>query len=366
MRQVLSRQVLGKGVLTAAAASSLLSIATGAAFAHPGAVAEASHSPGVLSGNSVSVPITLSPNVCGNSVDGGAALNPSFGNTCATTSGSDTHRHDDRGGHAHDRHLSPEHAEAFERYLQEHGARQGLPGQRGEEAGHSGPRHEEPRRHAPRHAAPRHAAPRHEEARHEGARPEGRHGKPAEEECDDHPQGHPQGRPAPKPAPAEHHAPPAPEPPRSHPAPPAPPAAHPEPPAPVEEAPRPLPAPAPVEQAPPAPEAPAEIPAPLPAPAPAPAPVAEAPVPLPAPAPVEQGPAPAPAPAPPHGSTPVPLPAPAPAPVPAPAPAPAAAHATAPAPVLAETGAGQTGIAALLASALVLGGAILYRRSRTA
>ncbi|MEU7726963.1 chaplin family protein, partial [Streptomyces sp. NPDC040724] len=59
MRQVLSRQVLGKGMLTAAAASSLLSIATGAAYAHPGATAEVSHSPGVLAGNSVSVPITF-------------------------------------------------------------------------------------------------------------------------------------------------------------------------------------------------------------------------------------------------------------------------------------------------------------------
>ncbi|NXY98140.1 DUF320 domain-containing protein, partial [Streptomyces sp. BR123] len=223
MRQVLSRQVLSKGVLTAAAASSLLSIATGAAVAHPGAVAEASHSPGVLSGNSISVPITLSPNVCGNSVGGGAALNPSFGNTCATTTGSDAHHHADRGGHVHARHLSPEHAEAFERYLQQRGGRHALPGPRGEEAGHGGPRAEEsrpsaPRHAAPRHEAPRHAAPRHEEPRHDG-HPEGRHGKPAEEECDDHPQ----GRPVPEPAPVEHHTPPAPQP------------------APLEEAPRPGP-----------------------------------------------------------------------------------------------------------------------------
>ncbi|RSS89958.1 LPXTG cell wall anchor domain-containing protein, partial [Streptomyces sp. WAC05950] len=55
-----------------------------------------------------------------------------------------------------------------------------------------------------------------------------------------------------------------------------------------------------------------------------------------------------------------PLPAPAPAPVPAPVPAQAGA------PVLAETGAGQPAAAAVLASALILGGAILYRRSRVA
>ncbi|MEU5811825.1 chaplin [Streptomyces sp. NPDC047718] len=311
MRQVLSRQVLSKGALTAAAASSLLSIATGAAVAHTGAVAEASHSPGVLSGNSISVPLTLSPNVCGNSVGGGAALNPSFGNTCATTSGSDGHHHGDRGGHAYDRHLSPEHAEAFERYLQEREGRHDLPGQRGEEARHGGPRAEESRP-----AAPRHAAPRHEEPRH---------GKPVEEECDDHPQ----GRPVPEPAPVEHPAPSAPQP------------------APAEEAPRPLPAPAPVVEGPtPAPPQ-GGMPVTLPAAAPAPesAPPADQPSAVPA------------------GDTPVhavPLPAPAPFPVQPPA------RAASPVPVLAETGAGQAGTAALLASALVLGGAVLYRRSRTA
>ncbi|WP_406183251.1 chaplin [Streptomyces sp. NBC_01006] len=373
MRQVLSRQVLGKGVLTAAAASSLLSIVTGAAYAHPGAMAEASHSPGVLSGNSVSVPITLSPNVCGNSVDGGAALNPAMGNTCATTTGSDTHH----AGQDYERYVSPEHAEAFERYLEEHqGGRHALPEQRREE-----PRHEEARRHVPRHAAPRH-----EESRHEGG-----YGGPDEEECDDHPHA------LPAPAPVAHHAPPAPQRPQPRPHPAPKPIPHPAPkppvhevPAPPQPAPAPAPLPAPVHEA----------PVPLPAPAPGPAPVEEAPRPLPAPAPVAEEapvpapphgsqfvehPAPAPAPAPeavrpadqppaaPAGDTPIHLaPAPAPAPVPvtpaapAPVPAPTPAPAQVSAPELAETGAGQPGAAAALASALILGGAILYRRSRAA
>ncbi|MEV0412637.1 chaplin family protein [Streptomyces sp. NPDC050448] len=308
MRQVLSRQVLGKGVLTAAAASSLLSIATGAAYAHSGAMAEASHSPGVLSGNSVSVPITLSPNVCGNSVDGGGALNPSFGNKCATTSGSDAHHAD------HDRYLSPEHAEAFEHYLEERqGGRHALPEQRREE-----PRHEESRR-----QAPRHAAPRYEESRDEGGygssdeQGDRSHGGPRgqggsdEEECDEHPHA--------LPAPAAHHTPPAPE--------------------------RPQPRPHPK----PKPEAEHPAPKPVPHPASKPVPVPEAPV--------AQTPA-------------LPQPAPAPVPAPVPLPAPVAKEAPAPAqvsaPTLAETGAGQLGAAAALASALVLGGAILYRRSRIA
>ncbi|MFJ3516383.1 chaplin [Streptomyces sp. NPDC090131] len=353
MRQVLSRQVLGKGMLTAAAASSLLSIATGAAYAHPGATAEASHSPGVLAGNSVSVPITFAPNVCGNSVDGGAALNPAMGNTCATSTGS--HADD---GHDYGRYLSPENAEALERYLEEREGRRAVPAQRHESPRHAGgheqPRQEQAGHDRPRREGPRHAKPRQEEPRHEGGYggPGEERGK--EEECDDHPGS------APPPPPA-HHAPPAPE--QPHPMP-----------EPVDEHPAPLPAPEPVP-------APAEEPAhTLPAPAPGPAPVMEegpAPGPPHGSLPVEH-PAPAPAPevvqppadqppAPPAGDTPVELP-PAPAPAPAPGPAPAQPAAPAPAhvtgPMLAETGAGQPAAAAALATALILGGAILYRRSR--
>ncbi|MFI1284407.1 chaplin family protein [Streptomyces sp. NPDC020858] len=336
MRQVLSRQVLGKGMLTAAAASSLLSIATGAAYAHTGATAEASHSPGVLAGNSVSVPVTFAPNVCGNSVDGGAALNPAMGNTCATTTGSHT---DD--GHGYGRHLSPENAETFERYLEERQGRHAVPEQRQESR-----RHEEARPEAPRPQGPRHAKPRHEEPRHEGGY--GGHGEEEtkEEECDDHPGSAPTS--------PQDHTPPAPD--RPHPMP-----------EPAEEHPAPLPHPEPVQEAPaPAPEAPAEE-----APAPRP-PHGSQPVEHPAPVPEVVPPADQP-PAGPAGDTPVhlppapvpaPVPAPAPAPVPAPARVPAPAHVSAP--VLAETGAGQPAAAAALATALILGGAILYRRSRIA
>ncbi|WP_030852612.1 chaplin, partial [Streptomyces sp. NRRL F-4474] len=244
MRQVLSRQVLGKGMLTAAAASSLLSIATGAAYAHTGAAAEASHSPGVLAGNSVSVPITFSPNVCGNSVDGGAALNPAMGNTCVTAGGSHT-----GAGHDYERYLSPEQAEAFERHLGERAGRHAVPEQRQETRPYEVPRQQVPRPEAarpeaalpeqaapgqarpeaPRKEGPRHAKPRHEEPRHEGG-----YGGPGgyedhEEECDD----------PPAPPPPAHHAPPAPE----HP--------HPKP-EPVEDhpAPLPVPVPEPVQEAP--------------------------------------------------------------------------------------------------------------------
>ncbi|MBW5486807.1 chaplin [Streptomyces bambusae] len=233
MRQVLSRQVLGKGVLTAAAASSLLSIAGGVAYANHGAVAEASHSPGVLAGNSVSVPITLSPNVCGNSVDGGAALNPAFGNTCVndtghggghTSGGHASGGYGDDDGPDYARYLSPEHAETFQRYLEER------------EYGHPhAPRHAKPRHEAPEEAPvaiprarePRHAAPHEprEQVRHEPRR-QGGHSAAPEEECDDHPAPRPDhAPPAPKPKPKPQHKPqpkPQAEHPAPHPAPPAP------------------------------------------------------------------------------------------------------------------------------------------------
>lgn len=39
-------------------------------------------SPGVLSGNVVQVPIHIPINLCGNSIDIIALLNPAFGNVC--------------------------------------------------------------------------------------------------------------------------------------------------------------------------------------------------------------------------------------------------------------------------------------------
>ncbi|MFI6881053.1 chaplin [Streptomyces sp. NPDC050400] len=53
------------------------------AFADSGAEAAAVGSPGVLSGNVLQVPVHVPVNFCGNSINGIAALNPTFGNTCA-------------------------------------------------------------------------------------------------------------------------------------------------------------------------------------------------------------------------------------------------------------------------------------------
>ncbi|MEU6662519.1 chaplin [Streptomyces sp. NPDC046821] len=53
------------------------------AFADSGAEGAAVGSPGVLSGNLLQIPVHVPVNVCGNSVNGIAGLNPAIGNACA-------------------------------------------------------------------------------------------------------------------------------------------------------------------------------------------------------------------------------------------------------------------------------------------
>ncbi|GGW33679.1 chaplin [Streptomyces galilaeus] len=52
------------------------------AFADSGANGAAIGSPGVLSGNVVQIPIHIPVNVCGNTINIIALLNPSTGNVC--------------------------------------------------------------------------------------------------------------------------------------------------------------------------------------------------------------------------------------------------------------------------------------------
>ncbi|MEV5172128.1 chaplin [Streptomyces flaveolus] len=54
----------------------------GPAFADSGANGAATNSPGLLSGNVVQVPIHIPINVCGNTINVIALLNPAAGNTC--------------------------------------------------------------------------------------------------------------------------------------------------------------------------------------------------------------------------------------------------------------------------------------------
>ncbi|BFV58642.1 hypothetical protein KCMC57_up37460 [Kitasatospora sp. CMC57] len=80
---------LAYGTLGTAATAALLLTGAAAASAHghhhtSGASAEAvtAGSPGVLSGNSVQVPVHVPINLCGNTVNVIGLLNPAFGNSC--------------------------------------------------------------------------------------------------------------------------------------------------------------------------------------------------------------------------------------------------------------------------------------------
>ncbi|WEO97321.1 chaplin family protein [Streptomyces sp. FXJ1.172] len=109
------RQTLSKGIVVAAAATGVLSLYGGsAAFADTRAHGAAQGSPGLLSGNNVQAPVDVPVNVCGNSADAAAALNPAFGNSCANEQDS-VHRahagHKSHAGHGgrgrHGSHGSP-------------------------------------------------------------------------------------------------------------------------------------------------------------------------------------------------------------------------------------------------------------------
>ncbi|WP_156727746.1 chaplin [Streptomyces apocyni] len=71
-----------KAAMVVAVAGLAAGAASGTAFADADARGHASHSPGVGSGNLLQVPIHIPVNVCGNTVNGIAGLNPTFGNTC--------------------------------------------------------------------------------------------------------------------------------------------------------------------------------------------------------------------------------------------------------------------------------------------
>ncbi|WSY15114.1 chaplin [Embleya sp. NBC_00896] len=73
---------MGKVAFIVAAGGGLVLAGAGGAMADSEAQGAAVGSPGVLSGNNIQVPIHIPINLCGNTVNVIAALNPTFGNTC--------------------------------------------------------------------------------------------------------------------------------------------------------------------------------------------------------------------------------------------------------------------------------------------
>ncbi|MFF8643514.1 chaplin [Streptomyces sp. NPDC015345] len=72
-----------KALALSAVAAAAMAAGAGVATADAGAQGTAAHSPGVVSGNVIQVPVHVPTNVCGNTVNVIALLNPAFGNACA-------------------------------------------------------------------------------------------------------------------------------------------------------------------------------------------------------------------------------------------------------------------------------------------
>jgi hypothetical protein len=76
------KRVTRNGVIALAAASGAMAV-VGPAFADSAADGAADGAPGLISGNTVQLPVHVPVNVCGNTVNVVGLLNPSMGNSCA-------------------------------------------------------------------------------------------------------------------------------------------------------------------------------------------------------------------------------------------------------------------------------------------
>ncbi|MBJ6637468.1 chaplin [Streptomyces sp. DHE7-1] len=96
------RRATRNGVFAVVAASGAMAVAmpVSAAFAADGASADgaATGSPGVISGNTIQVPVHIPLNVCGNTVNVVGLLNPSAGNACENGGHADKKGGSDRAG----------------------------------------------------------------------------------------------------------------------------------------------------------------------------------------------------------------------------------------------------------------------------
>ncbi|PKV77001.1 chaplin [Streptomyces sp. TLI_146] len=71
-----------KSVAMVGTSAAVVVLGAGVSSADSHADGKATHSPGVLSGNLIQVPVHIPVNVCGNTVNVVGVLNPAFGNHC--------------------------------------------------------------------------------------------------------------------------------------------------------------------------------------------------------------------------------------------------------------------------------------------
>jgi hypothetical protein len=91
-----------RALVLTCAAGALVFGAAGTAAAGANAEGAAIGSPGILSGNVVQVPIHIPINLCGNSINIIALLNPTSGNVCVNADEEDFHHdvhHNDHDDH---------------------------------------------------------------------------------------------------------------------------------------------------------------------------------------------------------------------------------------------------------------------------
>ncbi|MFI7401116.1 chaplin [Streptomyces sp. NPDC049541] len=84
------RRVTRNGVIAVAAASGAMAL-TVPAYAGATADGASADSPGVISGNTVQLPVHVPVNVCGNTVNVVGLLNPAVGNSCSNKSAGGRH-----------------------------------------------------------------------------------------------------------------------------------------------------------------------------------------------------------------------------------------------------------------------------------
>ncbi|MEU5340513.1 chaplin [Streptomyces sp. NPDC020766] len=80
------KRVARNGLIIAAAASGAVAV-TMPVYADSAADGGTAHSPGVISGNTIQLPVHVPVNVCGNTVNVVGLLNPAAGNRCANEGG---------------------------------------------------------------------------------------------------------------------------------------------------------------------------------------------------------------------------------------------------------------------------------------
>ncbi|RFC73168.1 chaplin [Streptomyces sp. AcE210] len=78
---------IAKAAAVALGTGAVVISGAGLAMADAGAQGDAARSPGVVSGDAVQVPVHVPVNLCGDTVDVIALLNPAFGNACANVGG---------------------------------------------------------------------------------------------------------------------------------------------------------------------------------------------------------------------------------------------------------------------------------------